>query len=79
MKLILASVLASASVIAAALPNPSILVDQTVAQAHAQNAAEQDATASIPRQREAVEPTRDEAYRRIQEDTAKVVSTPLPA
>ena len=71
MKLILASLLVSASAIAAAVPNPSILVDQTVAQAHAQSVAERYATATIPRQQAAVEPTRDEEYRRIQEDLQK--------
>ena len=68
MKLILASLLTSASVMAATFPSPSILVDQTVAQGHAQNLAEHYATATIPTQQAAVEPTREEEYRRVQED-----------
>jgi len=71
MKLMLASLLASASVMAVALPNPSTLVDQTVAQAQAQSVAEHYATAAIPRPQAAIEPTRDEEYRRIQEDMQK--------
>ena len=71
MKLIFASLLACASVTAATLPNPSILIDQTVAQAHAQKVAEHYATATIPTQQAAVEPTREEEYRRIQGDMQK--------
>jgi len=71
MKLILASLLASAAVMAAAPPNPSILIDQTAAQAQAQTVAEHYATAPVPRQQAAVEPTREEEYRRIQEDMQK--------
>jgi hypothetical protein len=62
---------ASAAVMAAATPNPSILIHQTVAQAQAQNVAEHYATAPIPTQQAAVEQTRDEEYRRIQEDMQK--------
>ncbi len=71
MKLTLASLLACASLTAATLPNPSILIDQSVAQAHAQKVAERYAAATIPRQQAAVEPTREEEYRRIQEDMQK--------
>ncbi|MGA7413323.1 MAG: hypothetical protein WBW33_22805 [Bryobacteraceae bacterium] len=71
MKLIIASLLVSAPAMAAALPNPSILVDQTIAQAHAQNVVERYATATVPSQQAAVEPTREEQYRRIQADLQK--------
>jgi predicted component of type VI protein secretion system len=71
MKLILASLLASASLTPATLPNPSILTDQTVAQAHAKNVAEHYAAAATPKQQAASEPSRDEEYRRIQEDMQK--------
>lgn len=71
MKLILASLLACASLTAATLPDPSILIDQTVAQAHAEKVAEHYATATISMQQAAVEPTREEQYRRIQEDIQK--------
>ena len=68
MKLILASLFASAVATAAALPHPATLIDQTVAQTQAQNVAERYAAAGIPRQQAALEPTREEEYRRIQED-----------
>lgn len=71
MKLLLASLLASAAAIAAELPNPAILVDQTAAQAQAQSVAARYATADIPEQQAAVEPTREDQYRRIQEDMQK--------
>lgn len=64
MKLILASLIASASLLAAAQPNPSTLIDQTIAQTQAQRVAEHYATATIPSRQAAVEPTREEEYRR---------------
>jgi len=71
MKLLQTFLLASAPVVAAALPIASTLVDQTVAQAHAQSVAERYASAAVPKQQTAVEPTREEQYRRIQEDLQK--------
>ncbi len=71
MKLILAALLVSGSAAAAALPNPSTLADQTVAQARSRSVAEHYAVAAIPRQQAAPEPTREEEYRRIQEDMQK--------
>ncbi len=71
MKLILAALLVSGSAVAAALPNSSTLVDQTVAQAHSRSVAEHYAEAAIPRQQAAPDPTREEEYRRIQEDMQK--------
>ncbi len=71
MKLILACLLAFASLTAATLPSPSILIDQTVAQSHAQQVAEHYASAITPRQQAALEPTREDEYRRIQEDMQK--------
>jgi predicted component of type VI protein secretion system len=71
MKLIIASLLGAACLTAATLPSPSILADQTVAQAHAQNVAEHYAAATPPTQQAASEPSREEEYRRIEEDMQK--------
>ena len=71
MKLVLAFLLASASIMAAALPNPAAIADQTVAQARALRVAEHYANAAVPTSQAAVEPTRDEQYQRIQDDLQK--------
>jgi hypothetical protein len=71
MKFTLTFLLASASVMAGALPNPSTLVDQTVAQANERGVAERYAKSPVPDSQVGVAPTREEDYQRIQDDLEK--------
>jgi hypothetical protein len=71
MKYTLTFLLASASVMAGALPNPSTLVEQALAQGRERVVAERYAKSAVPASQVAVAPTREEDYRRIQDDLEK--------